>query len=193
MAARVAARVWSPRPTPPQTWGRAVVDRGCHGRPGGGGSATRAGRNFASGEPSSCDVVIADDGLQHLALRRDVEIALIDERMLGNGWVLPAGLCASRRAALIRSTRSCCMARRTHRLRRCALLQHAYGPSRIMRTALATARRALRLDELVQRQQTTRISITAAAGIGVPQRFFDMLSAAAAHRAAAAARSFRLP
>jgi tetraacyldisaccharide 4'-kinase len=38
------------------------------------------------------DVIIADDGLQHYALARDFEIAVIDgERGLGNGWPLPAG------------------------------------------------------------------------------------------------------
>jgi tetraacyldisaccharide 4'-kinase len=38
------------------------------------------------------DVVIADDGLQHRALARSFEIALIDgDRGLGNGWLLPAG------------------------------------------------------------------------------------------------------
>lgn len=38
------------------------------------------------------DVVVSDDGLQHWALGRDVEIAVLDgERRLGNGWLLPAG------------------------------------------------------------------------------------------------------
>jgi len=38
------------------------------------------------------DVIVADDGLQHYALARDVEIAVIDgERALGNGLLLPAG------------------------------------------------------------------------------------------------------
>ncbi len=40
----------------------------------------------------ACDVVIADDGLQHYRLARDVEIAVIDgERRFGNGFCLPAG------------------------------------------------------------------------------------------------------
>jgi tetraacyldisaccharide 4'-kinase len=39
-----------------------------------------------------CDIVIADDGLQHYALARDVEIAVVDgERRFGNGYCLPAG------------------------------------------------------------------------------------------------------
>ena len=38
------------------------------------------------------DVIVADDGLQHYALARDVEIAVVDgHRGLGNGRMLPAG------------------------------------------------------------------------------------------------------
>ncbi|MEM1433320.1 MAG: lipid A export permease/ATP-binding protein MsbA [Pseudomonadota bacterium] len=43
-------------------------------------------------ETSEVDVVICDDGLQHYALARDVEIALVDgHRGFGNGRLLPAG------------------------------------------------------------------------------------------------------
>lgn len=39
-----------------------------------------------------CDLVIADDGLQHYALGRDIEIAVVDgARGFGNGHCLPAG------------------------------------------------------------------------------------------------------
>jgi tetraacyldisaccharide 4'-kinase len=37
------------------------------------------------------DVIISDDGLQHYALARDIEIVLSDSRGIGNGWLLPAG------------------------------------------------------------------------------------------------------
>jgi tetraacyldisaccharide 4'-kinase len=37
------------------------------------------------------DIIVSDDGLQHLALARDLEILVQDERLLGNGWMLPAG------------------------------------------------------------------------------------------------------
>lgn len=37
------------------------------------------------------DVIVADDGLQHYALARDLEIVLFDARGAGNGWLLPAG------------------------------------------------------------------------------------------------------
>ncbi|MFM1906898.1 MAG: hypothetical protein RLZZ591_575 [Pseudomonadota bacterium] len=37
------------------------------------------------------DVIICDDGLQHLALKRDIDICVFDERGTGNGFLLPAG------------------------------------------------------------------------------------------------------
>lgn len=42
-------------------------------------------------EYPACDVIIADDGLQHYRLARDVEIAVFDARGAGNGRLLPAG------------------------------------------------------------------------------------------------------
>lgn len=36
-------------------------------------------------------VIVSDDGLQHLALARDLQIIVFDERGAGNGWLLPAG------------------------------------------------------------------------------------------------------
>ena len=36
-------------------------------------------------------MIVADDGLQHLQLARDMEIAVVNYRGLGNGWMLPAG------------------------------------------------------------------------------------------------------
>ncbi|MDN3639621.1 tetraacyldisaccharide 4'-kinase [Simiduia curdlanivorans] len=39
-----------------------------------------------------CDVVLSDDGLQHYALQRDIEIAVLDgQRGVGNGFLFPAG------------------------------------------------------------------------------------------------------
>lgn len=41
---------------------------------------------------TTANVVICDDGMQHYALARDLEIAVIDgERRFGNGFLLPAG------------------------------------------------------------------------------------------------------
>ncbi len=37
------------------------------------------------------DIIVSDDGLQHLALARDAQVLVFDERGAGNGWLLPAG------------------------------------------------------------------------------------------------------
>jgi tetraacyldisaccharide 4'-kinase len=48
-------------------------------------------RGLLAAQPG-CDVVVSDDGLQHYALERDIEIGVVDaERGFGNGWLLPAG------------------------------------------------------------------------------------------------------
>jgi tetraacyldisaccharide 4'-kinase len=50
-----------------------------------------AARRLLAANPA-CDVIVADDGLQHYALARSVEIAVIDAaRGFGNGLLLPAG------------------------------------------------------------------------------------------------------
>lgn len=39
-----------------------------------------------------CDIVVSDDGLQHYAMARDIEIAVLDgKHRVGNGFLLPAG------------------------------------------------------------------------------------------------------
>lgn len=37
-------------------------------------------------------LILGDDGLQHHAMARDVEVCVFDDRGAGNGWLLPAGL-----------------------------------------------------------------------------------------------------
>ena len=37
------------------------------------------------------DILVCDDGLQHLRLQRQIEVVVFDERGAGNGWLLPAG------------------------------------------------------------------------------------------------------
>lgn len=60
-----------------------------------------AGRALLAADPA-CNVIVADDGLQHYRLARDVELAIFDARGTGNGQLLPAGplrepLCRLRR------------------------------------------------------------------------------------------------
>jgi tetraacyldisaccharide 4'-kinase len=50
-----------------------------------------AARALIAAHPQ-CDVVIADDGLQHYRLGRAAEVVVVDAaRGFGNGWLLPAG------------------------------------------------------------------------------------------------------
>ena len=49
-----------------------------------------AGRALLASHPE-VDVILTDDGLQHYALARDIEVVLFDGRGVGNGWLLPAG------------------------------------------------------------------------------------------------------
>ena len=48
------------------------------------------GRALLAAHPG-VDIILTDDGLQHYALQRDIEIILFDGRGAGNGWLLPAG------------------------------------------------------------------------------------------------------
>ena len=55
-----------------------------------GRSRVAAGESLLAAHPD-VDVVLCDDGLQHHALARDVELAVFDSRGAGNGWRLPVG------------------------------------------------------------------------------------------------------
>lgn len=47
---------------------------------------------MAKEQGQTLDIIISDDGLQHYAMARDVEIAMVDgERGLGNGMCMPSG------------------------------------------------------------------------------------------------------
>jgi tetraacyldisaccharide 4'-kinase len=49
-----------------------------------------AGRALLKAHPQ-VNILVCDDGLQHWALARDLEICVMDARGVGNGWLLPAG------------------------------------------------------------------------------------------------------
>lgn len=138
-------------------------------------SRVRAAEALLATAPA-CDVIVADDGLQHLHLDRDVEIALVDERGLGNGWVLPAG--PLREPATRLGTVDAIVLHRT------GLVPVEHVPCFAMQSRLAEdihrlgdRAHTMPLAELIRRQRGSALTITAAAGIGVPQRFFDMLRA----------------
>lgn len=56
-----------------------------------GRKRAKAARRLLALHPE-VDVILSDDGLQHYALARDLELAVVDgARGFGNGWLLPAG------------------------------------------------------------------------------------------------------
>lgn len=55
-----------------------------------GADRPAAGRLLLARHPET-QVIISDDGLQHLALAHDLALCVFDERGLGNGWLFPAG------------------------------------------------------------------------------------------------------
>lgn len=50
----------------------------------------QAGRALLDQHPH-IQLIVCDDGLQHLQLQRDLEIGVFDDRGVGNGFLLPAG------------------------------------------------------------------------------------------------------
>ena len=55
-----------------------------------GKNRLQAGQHLLAQNPH-IQVIVCDDGLQHLALAHDLALCVFDERGLGNGWLLPAG------------------------------------------------------------------------------------------------------
>jgi tetraacyldisaccharide 4'-kinase len=113
---------------------------------------------------ASCDVIISDDGLQHYALARDIEIAVIDgTRRFGNGFCLPAGP--------LREMPS--------RLNRVDFVINNSGSPKSNEYLMQVV-----MDEVVLLNDETQVlswsalsqkKVVAIAGIGNPARFFDAL------------------
>jgi len=120
-----------------------------------------AARALLAREPG-LQLIVSDDGLQHLALQRDMEICVFDDRGIGNGWLLPAGPL------------------REPWPRRCDIVVHTgrqpafagfHAPRRLDDHAVDREGRRVPLADLAGRD-----GIVAVAGIAQPQRFFEMLA-----------------
>ncbi len=129
---------------------------------------------------SKVDLVIADDGLQHRKLARDVEIAVVHYRGFGNGWLLPAGPLRDPPARL-REVDAVVFHDQLDSPRPAI---RVYSPFFSMHTepggiyAVKDASMRASLGELVAEQKRGSMRVIAAAGIGMPDRFFGMLRAA---------------
>ncbi|WP_137226834.1 tetraacyldisaccharide 4'-kinase [Shewanella sp. MEBiC00475] len=108
------------------------------------------------------DVIISDDGLQHYALGRDIEIALVDgERRYGNHCLLPAG---PLREGL-------------WRLNSVDFVINNGGPALNGEVLMTLEPAALcQVDSNLHDEFSQQHSVVAMAGIGNPQRFFNSIS-----------------
>ena len=112
----------------------------------------------------TCNVVISDDGLQHYALHRDIEVAVIDGKLrFGNGYCLPAG--ALREPEKRISTVDFVVAN-----------GEAQQDEYAMRYSLTHACNLLDATQNVTLDQFKGKEVHAVAGIGNPGRFFDQLT-----------------
>jgi len=133
-----------------------------------------AARALLAAHPS-CDVILADDGLQHYALARDVEVVAVDgTRGFGNGRLLPAGP--------LREPRS-----RADDADAVVTLEAGAAPSgrgpgggdgrRTTMTHVPVGfRQIVDPSRPVDPSAWPRGTVHAVAGTGNPQRFFDLLS-----------------
>lgn len=116
-------------------------------------------------QDTDCNIILSDDGLQHYALERDIEIAVVDgQRGFGNSLCLPAGP--------LREPIS--------RLRSVDFIiqnggeEGAYSGGRMSLSAVSL----INLFDMNNAQSLSSLDkkiIHAVAGIGNPERFFDYL------------------
>jgi len=129
------------------------------------------------------DVVIADDGLQHHAMHRDIEIAVVDgQRLLGNQWLLPAGPLREKPARLknvdvvaMHHPKTASNQDKQTAVRELAVLQRpSVGHFYLEITALSN----LASGEKVSLTSFKDQHVHAVAGLGNPHRFFASLETA---------------
>jgi len=115
---------------------------------------------------AGCDVIVSDDGLQHYALARDCEIVVIDgDRRFGNGWLLPAGPLRETPARLSAADATVVNGGR-------ALLAGAFSMRLEAKSVVALIGGGVK-----SLNAFAGASVHAVAGIGNPERFFNMLRA----------------
>ena len=125
-----------------------------------------AARALLAAHPE-CDVIVADDGLQHYTLVRDVEIAVVDaSRGLGNGLPLPAGPLREPRSRLGEADAVVLLGGNP---------TGAFGREFAMTFVGDRFVRVGANQASADAQAFRRAGVHALAGIGNPQRFFDHL------------------
>lgn len=113
----------------------------------------------------ACDVLISDDGLQHYALPRDIEVVMVDaKRRFGNGFCLPAGPLRE-------------PVRRLHKADYVVVNGRASGGEMAMGLTGGIVVNLVDRGTAQPLEAFRHQHVHAIAGIGAPERFFDMLRA----------------
>ncbi|MBL8330954.1 MAG: tetraacyldisaccharide 4'-kinase [Rubrivivax sp.] len=138
-----------------------------------GRQRAQAGQALLAAHPQ-VDVLVADDGLQHLALQRDLQCIVFDRRGIGNGRLLPAGPLREAltpqpppRSVVIYNADQPSAAWPGWVARR------GLGPLRPLAAWWSGAEAAATPPEVLRGRR-----LIAAAGIAEPERFFTLLRAA---------------
>ena len=139
-----------------------------------GRDRVQAGLHLLAAHPE-VNLILSDDGLQHRALVRDIQVMVFDERGAGNGWLLPAG---PLREPLPRGVPPGTLVLYNAPQPSTALPGHLghrrlQGLVRWHEWHAGQAATSAALRQLAERSQ--REDVWAAAGIAQPARFFDLL------------------
>jgi len=117
-------------------------------------------------EKNDCDLIISDDGMQHYALHRDIEICVVDGvRRFGNNFYLPSGPLREPQERLQEVDFVVCNGGEPEKGELAMNLEGRYAIN------MQTQERKPLIDFRGQ-------ECHALAGIGNPQRFFDLLAKA---------------
>ncbi len=126
----------------------------------------------------ACNVLISDDGLQHYALARDIELCVVDAaRGFGNGWLLPAGPLRERPSRLATVDAVVVNAGDGNVLHPSLALIPARTARFTMKLEGREFRNILNPEHRVGPEYFSGKRVHAVAGIGNPQRFFSRLQA----------------
>lgn len=124
------------------------------------------------------DVLVSDDGLQHLALAGGIRLAVFDERGVGNGRLLPAGPLREPLSSLEGLTAMVCNGSEALLARMAGLSGFARvnPPAYRMQFSPGLAYQLIQPDRLTPVASLAEKGLVAAvAGIGHPPRFFETL------------------
>ncbi|MDG1819004.1 MAG: tetraacyldisaccharide 4'-kinase [Porticoccaceae bacterium] len=123
----------------------------------------------------NCDLVLSDDGLQHYALHRDIELIVVDgQRGLGNGRQLPSGPLREKPRRLEQADLVVINGPQANQsLAVSGLQQMSIRPTQFRH--LQSGRR-LAIEDWLESEAGTNREVHAVAAIGNPQRFADTLS-----------------